>query len=441
MITTTVKQQLKTAVPAKHKRNFFHLYLDIAWFGVLSGSAISFMVVYATRLGATGWQVGLLNAAPAIVSLMVTLPAGQWLQRHHRISRHVFWASLGHRLFYALWIFLPFFLLPQGQIWAFVLSIFLMSIPGTALAVGFNAMFAATVPIEWRPHVTGWRNGLLALTFIGTSLLCGWQLEVLPFPVGYQVVFALGAVGALMSSVHLWFIRPLDEAHYTPHHNHGLGDHARPGAVRIWLGGMKTAVGDWRYLLNWRPKLWRNPAQSVDKVYTKILVALFFFHLAQYLAIPLFPLYWVNNLQLTDQNIGLGNAVFYLTVLIASTQLSRLTSRWNNYQLLVVGLLGMSLYPILTAVTENLPLFLFVSAIGGVTWGLVSGCLANYLLERIPEGQRPSYLAWYHLSLNAAVLVGSLAGPLLAAQVGIIPALVLIGLGRFLAAIILRQWG
>jgi hypothetical protein len=67
--------------------------------------------------------------------------------------------------------------------------------------------------------------------------------------------------------------------------------------------------------------------------------------------------------------------------------------------------------------------------------------LANYLLERIPETQRPSYLAWYHLALNAAVLLGSLLGPLIAVKLGMIPALILFGISRFLAAIMLRFWG
>ena len=40
------------ALPAEHRANFIHLYLDIAWFGVLSGSSIAFAAIYATRLGA-----------------------------------------------------------------------------------------------------------------------------------------------------------------------------------------------------------------------------------------------------------------------------------------------------------------------------------------------------------------------------------------------------
>ena len=49
-------------IPEKYRSNFIHLYLDIAWFGVLSGTAVSFLNVYATQLGASGCQIGLLAA-------------------------------------------------------------------------------------------------------------------------------------------------------------------------------------------------------------------------------------------------------------------------------------------------------------------------------------------------------------------------------------------
>jgi hypothetical protein len=32
--------------------NYFHLYWDVVWFGVLYGSTISFLAVFATRMGA-----------------------------------------------------------------------------------------------------------------------------------------------------------------------------------------------------------------------------------------------------------------------------------------------------------------------------------------------------------------------------------------------------
>jgi hypothetical protein len=68
------------AVPEEYRQNFIHLYFDIAWFGILSGSAINFLNIYAARLGASAFQIGLLGAMPAVVSLFLSIPTGSWLQ-------------------------------------------------------------------------------------------------------------------------------------------------------------------------------------------------------------------------------------------------------------------------------------------------------------------------------------------------------------------------
>ncbi|MCB9423445.1 MAG: MFS transporter [Ardenticatenaceae bacterium] len=425
------------AIPAEHRPNFWHLYLDIAWYGVLSGSAISFMVIFATRLGANGLQIGLLNASPAIVSLFFTLPVGQWLQKHP-IRLAVFWTSVWHRMFYAAWIFLPLLFSAPGQIQALIWLTLAMSVPGTAMAVGFNALFAEAVPPEWRGHVAGIRNGLLALVFMVVSLLCGLILEWLPFPVGYQVVFGLGFIGGVMSSYHLWFVRPAIDGQDPARLNNPVNDMARPGYLRT-LGDGRLATVGLRFLTRLKQP-WLN-LELLRGPYSVILLLFFVFHLTQYLAIPLFPLYWVNHLHLTDQEISLGNAVFYGAVLIGSSQLARLTRRLGNRHLMAVGIAAMSVYPALTAVTHTLQLFLITSALGGLAWSMVGGASANYLLEKIPEDQRPAHLAWYNLALNAAVLGGSLIGPALAGAIGIVAALALAAAGRFLAAIGLWRWG
>lgn len=423
---------LKTSqqVPGAYRANFLHLYLDIAWYGVLSGSAIAFVGVFAARQGADALQIGLLNAGPAVMNLIFTLPAGQWL-RDRPISKSVFWTAVFHRLAYLPWIFLPAMLLPQGQIWALIGLTLLMSVPGTGLAVGFNALFAGAVPQEWRGHVAGVRNALLALVYIGVSLLSGWLLDALPFPLGYQVVFGLGFLGAVMSTVHLWYVRPLtaEPLPISQRRRNLTG----PGFFRTLGDGLRQTVG-LRFLT--RAANWRDLLQ-LSVLYGRfgqIIAALFFFHLAQFLAIPLFPLYWVNNLHLTDQNIGLGTALFYVSVLLGSTQLARLTARFGNHHLLVVGAIFMSLYPGLLALTRGLPLFLVTSAIGGGAWSLVGGVIANYLLENIPADNRPTHLAWYNLALNAAILLGSLGGPLISAQLGMVTTLSIVALLRLLAA-------
>ncbi len=436
---TTITSLFRPArpIPAEHRANFMHLYLDIAWFGVVSGSAISFLAVFATRQGADGFQLGVLNAAPAIIGLIFTLPAGAWL-RNRPISRSVFWTSIFHRFFYLVWAMLPFFLARHLQVWSLVLTVFLMSIPGTALSIGFNAMFAATVPMEWRGHVTGVRNALLSLVFIITSLISGQILDNLPFPTGYQVVFGIGFLGAAMSSLHLYFIHPTVEI---PHPSSGrsLGDLARPGIWRTVGDGLRAGVG-LRFLARngKRPFL---PSKVLNSPFRSVVLLLFVFHFTQYLAIPLFPLYWVRELELSDKIISLGTAVFYVTVLLGSMFLGNLTHQLGNKRIFALGATIMSSYPLLTSLTQETSFFLFTSAVGGVAWSLAGGAIANYILERIPGEDRPPYLAWYNLAFNGGILLGSLGGPLLANIIGLGTALMVIAIGRFLVALSFWKWG
>jgi len=99
-------------------------------------------------------------------------------------------------------------LLPAGtQIWVIIIITLVMNIPGVIIAVQFNAFFAEVTPPEWRGHVVGIRNALFALTTMAAALISGLALDKLPFTTGYQVVFALGFVGAMMSTLHLFRIK------------------------------------------------------------------------------------------------------------------------------------------------------------------------------------------------------------------------------------------
>jgi Major Facilitator Superfamily. len=195
-------------VPQEYRSIFNHLYLDVAWWGVLSGTTISFLVIYATRLGATGEQIGLINAGPAMVNLALALPVGIWLGKN-AIDRAVFWSGMLQRLFYLVFVFLPFLFFAQTQIWVIIVASLVMSIPGTGIAIGFNALFAEVVPPEWRGHVVGIRNAILSITTVISALLAGQILTWLKFPIGYQVVFVLGFIGAILSCIHIGMVHPL----------------------------------------------------------------------------------------------------------------------------------------------------------------------------------------------------------------------------------------
>ncbi len=407
-------------VPEQYRSNFTHLYLDIAWFGVLSGTAVNFLMVYATRLGATGLQIGLLAAMAAIVNLFLAIPAGRWIEKRHT-GRAVFWSSVVFRIGYLFWIPLPWLFDAQGQIWALIILAFLMAIPLTPLGVGFNALFAEAVPDRFRAQVAGTRNVTFAIAYMLTSLIAGTILKNMPFEPGYQVIFAIGAFGAAMSSYHIYHVKPLQEESFPLQSSPQPDSTPRADSPR----GIKSAL---------RLDIWRTPFRNV-------LLALFFFHLAHYLSAPIYPLYNVRVLHLNDNNLGIGTALYYFNVLIGSTQFRRVAHRYGNKKVTGWGVAGMALYPFMLAAAQNVWHFYVLSFLGGFLFAMVNGAYINYMLENIPPDDRPSHLAWYTIILNIAILGSSLAGPAIAEVTGLVNALIIFGVLRILAGFAILKWG
>ena len=409
------------SIPRAYRSNFLRLYLDIGWFGVLSGSSVNFLSVYATRLGASGVQIGLLSSMAAAVSLVLAIPAGRWLESQN-INKAVFRTSIWTRMGYLLWVPLPWLFSADAQVWALIVIALLMAIPLTPLSVGFNAMFAAAVPPPWRAHVAGVRNAAFAIAYVLSALGSGFLLEHLPFPAGYQVVFGIGFIGAVLSSLQLYHIKPLRMA--------SALQPPRPVPAEI-----KEALSPRQQLQTAiRYDIWRTPFRNT-------LLVFLAFHLAQYMALPLFPLYQVRQLHLTDDQIGIGTALFYLTVLLGSTRLNQVVRDFGHRRVTGLSVAGLAFYPLLLALSRNPAQFYWTSTLGGLNFALFSGAYANYLLEAIPIHDRPAHLAWYNVVLNASILTGSLAGPLLSQMVGLGTALVVIALLRLCSGLAILRWG
>ncbi len=99
----------------------------------------------------------------------------------------------------------------------------------------------------------------------------------------------------------------------------------------------------------------------------------------------------------------------------------------------------LGLFPILT--TFGLPYYLAANFICGFAFSMASGGWYNYILENIPENDRPAHLGWYNLTLNAAILIGSLLGPAIGTVIGLSSALIIFGICRSLAGIAILRWG
>lgn len=416
------------------RANFRHLYADVFWFGVLAGSTMAFLGVFAARQGASSFQVSLLSAGPGFVNLLFSMPAGRWLEGRPLIGTS-FWSSVWHRLGYLVLIPLPWLLSASEQVWSISIIILLISVPGTLLAIAFNAMFAEVVAPEWRAQVVGKRNALLSISMTATSLLSGQVLDQFDFPGNYQLVFAAGALGAIMSCYHLGRIRTVSES---PVRVWGLLlDFARPGmyrivdAFRVPLGLRFLARSGGRSLL--RLELLRS-------AYGPFMLAFLLFYIAQYTSIPLYPIFFVRDLNLSDGQISVGSALFYGAMFLVSMGFSRVT-RLGHRKVLVIGALLYGSYPLLNYFTTGPVLYWIASLTGGSVWALTNAGLINRLMERVPEDDRPAHMALHNLVLNIGILAGSLLGPLIAHWLSVRDALLVNAVMRLFAGVLLAIFG
>ncbi len=436
--STTNDLKLKTNVTAARVRlaNYWHLYQDVAWFGILYGSTISFLAVFATRLGAATWQIGFLAAGPALMNVFFTIPVGRWLS-NQQLGPAVTKAAVLHRVGYLILVPLPLLLPAAVQVWAILVITLIMAIPGTALAVGFNAALASTVPEKDRGIVVGRRNALLGATIMVSFFGSGWLLGQMSLEWGYAIVFAIGALGAVMSTFHLWRLRvpAAPPFKYQP-----VQDEAQPGRTLGLAGTVPHRLGvALRLWLHWPPK--KISVAQISGRYWKMMSAYFLFHFAQLLPGALFPVFWVREARLTDGEIGWVNALFYLVMLLTSPLLAPLTKKLGNHHLNVGGAILLGSYPLLTGLAADITLLLVAAVLGGAAWAILSGALVNRLLEFIPADQRSSHLALYNMSLNLATLGGMMLGPVLAGAFGLREALLIIAGLRVMSGLALSRWG
>jgi MFS family permease len=408
-------------IPIKHQWNFKQLYFDYAWVGVINGSILAFLSIYAARLGALGWQIGLIAAIPGAVNLLFALPSGSYIESRP-VKNIVFISSVLMRGFYIFLIPIPLFLNSGTQVWAIITITLIMNIPGTMLAIGFNSLLADIVPIDYRAYVAGVRNALFSLTTIITTLVCGLILNYLAFPINYQIVFSLGLIGAIFSSRNLWRIKPK----------------ILPATSIQKIQALENQV---ETCDNKKKTVRILRVDVLSGSFGKLMLLLFIFHLFQYLAIPIFPNYLVNQLKYSEGIISIGNGVFFLTVFWGSTRLVYLSAHLGNRKVVGIGVAMMAFYPFFIAASSTYWLYFIGSLLGGIGWALAGGAVYNYILEKANAKDLPAHLAWYNLVLNGAILIGCLIGPVIGSLIGLTIALVLYGLGRVVAGLLILRWG
>ncbi len=389
------------------RRNFINVQIDAIGIGIAS-AASAFLPVFLARLGASNVQVGLLTAMPAFTGLLLAIAVGRFLQTRRQIVPWFSRARLTVISSYALTGLVPF-VVPKEYAVPAVLAIWAAAtLPQTVVNVAFSVVMNAVAGPQGRYELMSRRWSILGFTTALTVAIVGQVLDRLHFPFNYQVVFLALSLGGLVSY------------YYSSHID--LPD-AEP---------LPRAAGQ---------SLWQRAKGFADLIrgqpaFVSFMAKRFVYVSGTALGVPLFPLYFVREVQATDAWIGVINtaqtAVMMLGYLLWARQ-SRL--RGGRFVLLATTF-GLSLYPIFTALTRQVEWIALYAGLSGLFQAGLDLVFFDELMKTFPERYTATFVSLAQSLQHLSTLASPLVGTLLADQIGLGGALVVSGALRLIGFVL-----
>jgi len=384
--------QVLTRPATPEARNQRNVLIDGIGVGMTAGVG-SFLSVFLVRLGASSFLIGLLTAMPALTGMLLAMPVGQFLAGRPRIVPWFARSRFFVLLCYVLTGLAPF-VFQSHQPEAIIVIWALATLPQTIVSVAFTVVMGAVAGPGGRLTLMSRRWSILGLANTLTVLTVGQALKLFEFPFNYQVVFIGSAVGALISFTFSSSIK--------------LPPITAPVAPQPLIRTLRE----------------HGSTLRANRRFVRFAASQFVLRWGLALAIPLFPIYWVRNVHASDPAISVITSVQTAATMIAYFVWARVAQRRGERPVLLIATLGVSFYPLLTALTQRVELLVVWAGLAGLFSAGLELVIFDIVLSTCPADQQPAYIGMYQTTVFVATFLAPLAGTALADALGIVPALI-----------------
>jgi len=394
------------------ERNALYLYATSASFGPIQAGIGAYLTVFLVRLGASAQQIGWLSSVPAMVSMILIIPAGFIAERvRDQVRQRTLTISVARSI--PLLLTIATLVFGLSAIPNVAVGLMALHAAGLALAMpAFMTVMSDAVAPQHRSRVNGTRWALL--NGVGALLVpfFGRMLDVVQFPLNYQILFLLSAIGGIGNIYFFSRIKvpPLEVRER---------ESWRPGHLREGLRAYVSSIrGERKFVL--------------------FLLGTVAFRVALNMSLPLYSLYWVNELRVSDGLIGLRETAAYSALVVGYLAWGRWAPKIQQRKQLTAGVLLLGLYPIVTGLVPSGGWIVPIALIWGLATSGVNIGLFNIMLASAPKEKMPRLSAVLNLVSSAAASVGPLLGVALSQATSIRTALLIIGALTILSTIPFR---
>jgi|GEM_PF-481835 len=415
-----------------------NLWNGIAW-SIGFNFVTPFIGVLAAQLGATNRDYALLSSIPALLTILINLPATMIIARFRQQKRIIAGTILLCRFFYFLLIFVPY--LQVSAMTALILLVGLYNATNSVIAVAWQSMMGEIIPTRHRNRVFAQRNIWTGVSGMIVAFIAGWGIDRLPYPYGYQIAFSIGFAFALLETWYFMRLRiPSEETETNSDMadpGQGLlnaesapreaaekngnesafesGSHHRPGEPFIYAGDENTSgnIRDNRVrksiLHSWMIRFKLDLGRSYYLFSVSAIIYIF----AWQAAWPIYTKVKVDTLLATNTMMSIDTIVGAIGSLFGFQLWARIADHKGTGWTVFASALMLALTPYCWIYAPNMTWVYVYDLVGGVATAGFQQSAFNRLLELVPENGRQRAIAIYTTLSQVSAIFAPIIGMML----------------------------
>jgi len=390
------------------KRNFMNVQIDAVGIGITSAVS-QFLAVFLTLLGASNFQVGMLTSMPALTGFLLAIPVGNFLQSRRRIVPWFSAARLSVITCYVLTGLVTMVVPAQWRVVSVLIIWAVATLPQTVLSITFSVVMNAVAGPSGRFELMSRRWAILGFTTAIAAFVVGQVLDAMRFPINYQVVFIATAVGGLIS---YYF------------------------SSRIVIPE-NTAANIQRprfsFLQQYREYM---HIIATEKPFISFVIKRTVFLTGTTLGIPLFPIYFVRVVELSNSWIAGITTAQTAVMVIGYFYWTRQSRARGARPVLIWTTMALALYPIFVAFTTEPWVIVVLAGAVGIFQAGLDLVFFDELMNTIPPEFSATFVSFAQSLQYFSSIVSPLLGTFLADQFGVGTALIVAGAVRLVGSLL-----
>lgn len=342
--------------------------------------------LFATRLGATDFELSLVTALPQLIGMLVLIPGAILTDRMVNKRRMIILSLSSLAVVYLALGFVP--MMGKYCLIVFLILISLSIGPMTLYNASWQAYFSDVVPIRSRNKTFTLRTRWSFVINIGTPLLTGFLLASAATNAG-KLKFHQGFfwIGCVLLMLQIFILKKISGGVAKAHNNVSLKD-------------LKDVIVDLAH----------------NKSFLGFLGVVLFFYMSWMSDWTLYYIGQVTYLKLNEAWLSYVNVGGALVQFLTIGYWSRMNEKRGVRFSIIMGALGLCLFPLTMILSTSLPLdiapivFLILSAMANFAFATVSLNIFQCLLQVIPEKNKTLSISIYTLFVSLSNVVMPMAG-------------------------------